>query len=231
MDPGVRAPGSAGFSERRRGFEVGLSKRVGPRLLSLPTLRFRGKVMLGFAAVLAVSAASMGIAYLGFERVSDSVASYRNSVSEADLARNIDRELISYRALARYYVVTGKEDDAAAALAAEASLKDAINQSMRGTTNPARLDQITRLEREFRTFGKIFAEILKVKRDSALLTQNQLARSANMLRYKLDDLPSNADDSELQVIQFGAKKVIEQFQAVTALASTRSEERRVGKEC
>jgi methyl-accepting chemotaxis protein len=183
-------------------------------------LRFRGKVMLGFAAVLAVSAASMGIAYLGFERVSDSVASYRNSVSEADLARNIDRELISYRALARYYVVTGKEDDAAAALAAEASLKDAINQSMRGTTNPARLDQITRLEREFRTFGKIFAEILKVKRDSALLTQNQLARSANMLRYKLDDLPSNADDSELQVIQFGAKKVIEQFQAVTALAST-----------
>jgi methyl-accepting chemotaxis protein len=198
---------------------VGLSKRAGLSL-RLPTLRFRGKVMLGFAAVLVVSAASMGIAYLGFERVSDSVASYRNSVSEADLARNIDRELISYRALARYYVVTGKEDDAAAALAAEASLKGAIDQSMRGTTNPARLDQITRLEREFRTFGKIFAEILKVKRDSALLTQNQLARSANMLRYKLDDLPSNADDSELQVILFGAKKVTEQFQAVTALAST-----------
>jgi hypothetical protein len=28
------------------------------------------------------------------------VASYRNSVSEADLARNIDHELISYQALA-----------------------------------------------------------------------------------------------------------------------------------
>jgi methyl-accepting chemotaxis protein len=176
--------------------------------------------MLGFAAVLAVSAASMGIAYLGFERVSASVVSYRNSVSEADLARNIDRELISYRALARYYVVTGKEDDATAALTAETSLKDAIDQSMKGTTNPARLDQITRLAREFRTFTKIFADILKVKRDSALLTQNQLARGANMLRYKLDDLPSNADDSELQAIQFGAKKVIEQFQAVTALAGT-----------
>jgi hypothetical protein len=53
--------------------------------------------MLGFAAVLIVSAASMGFAYLGFERVSAGVASYRNSVSEADLARNIDRELISYR--------------------------------------------------------------------------------------------------------------------------------------
>ena len=37
--------------------------------------------MLGFAVVLAISAASMGIAYLGFERVSAGVASYRNSVS------------------------------------------------------------------------------------------------------------------------------------------------------
>jgi methyl-accepting chemotaxis protein len=176
--------------------------------------------MLGFAVVLAISAASMGIAYFGFERVSAGVASYRNSVSEADLARNIDRELISYRALASYYVVTGKEDDATAALAAEASLKGAIDQSMRGTANPARLDQITRLAREFSTFTKIFADILKVKRDSALVTQNQLARGANMLRYKLDDLPSNASEAELQAIQFGAKKVTDQFQAATALAAT-----------
>ena len=41
-----------------------------------------------------------------------------------------------------------------------------------------------------------------------------------MLRYKLDDLPSNANDAELQAIQFGAKKVADQFQAVTALANT-----------
>jgi len=148
------------------------------------------------------------------------VASYRNSVSEADLARNIDRELISYQALARYYVVTGKEDDAQAALTAETALKDAIDQSMRSTTNPARLEQITRLAREFRIFTKIFADILKIKRESALLTQNQLARGANMLRYKLDDLPSNADDAELPVIDFGAKKANAQFQAVTALANT-----------
>ena len=176
--------------------------------------------MLGFAVVLAISAVSMGIAYLGFERVSAGVTSYRNSVSEADLARNIDRELISYRALAQYYVVSGKEEDAKATLTAETSLKDAIDLSMKGTTNPARLDQITRLAREFKTFTKIFAEILKYKRDNALVTQNQLARGGNMLRYKLDDLPSNADDSELQAIQFGAKKVTDRFQAVTALANT-----------
>ena len=176
--------------------------------------------MLGFAVVLAISAASMGFAYLGFERVSVVVDAYRRSVQEADLARDIDRELISYRALARYFVATGKEEDGKAALAAEAGLKDAIIASMKGTTNPGRLEQIAKLEREFRAFTKIFADILKVKEESARITQNQLSRTGNSLRYKLDDLPSNAEESELQVITLGSKKVIEQFQAVTAAANT-----------
>jgi methyl-accepting chemotaxis protein len=176
--------------------------------------------MLGFAVMLAVSAASMGIAYLGFERVSTGVALYRSSVSEADLARNIDRELISYRGLARYYVVTGKDDDAKAALAAETSLKDAIDASMRGTTNPEGLDHVTRLAREFSTFTKIFADILRVKRDSALVTQNQLTRGGNLLRYKLEDLASIAAEAGLPAVELGAKQVTAQYLAVMALTNT-----------
>jgi methyl-accepting chemotaxis protein len=162
----------------------------------------------------------MGMAYVGFERVSAGVASYRNSVAEADLARNIDRELISYRGLARYYVVTGKEEDATAALAAEASLKDVIDQSMRGTTNPAGVEQVTRLAREFHTFTKIFADILKVKRESAYMAQNQLTRGGAMLRYKLEDITSNAAEAELPAIELGAKQVTAQYLAVVALANT-----------
>jgi methyl-accepting chemotaxis protein len=174
--------------------------------------------MLGFAVVLAISAVSMAIAYVGFERVSAGVSSYRNSVSEADLARNIDRELISYRGLARYFVVTGKEDDGKTALAAEASLKDAIGQAMKGTTNPARLDQVARLGREFQTFSRIFADILKLKRESALLVERQVTRGGSMLRYKLDDLASNAVDAQLPAIELGAKQVQSQYQAAAAMA-------------
>ena len=177
--------------------------------------------MLGFLFVLAISAVSMGIAYMGFERVSAGVKAYRNSVSESDLAQNIDRELISYRALARYYVVTGKEDDAKAALAAEAGLKQAIDQSMKTTTNPARINQVTRLAREFHAFTKIFADIVKTKRDRELVTQNQLMRSGNLLRYKLDDFPSSVDDdAELAAITLAAKKVAAQFQTAMALVNT-----------
>src|SRR5260370_33581850 len=95
-----------------------------------------------------------------------------------------------------------------------------MNKARRATKTPAGLEQMTRLAREFRIFTKIFADILRIKRDSALLTQNQLARSANMLRYKLDDLPSNANDAELPVIELGAKKETSLFQTATTLANT-----------
>jgi len=189
----------------------------------LPTLRFRGKISLGFAVVLAISAVNMGFAYLGFEHVSNGVAAYRASVSESDLAKNIDRELISYRSLARYYEVTGKEDDAKAALAAQATLNDAINRSMKNTDtdNKERTRHITSLSMEFHSFTKIFADVVKIKHDSELVSQNQLMRSGNFLRYKLDDLPSGVEDeSTLAATTLASKKVAALFEAATALANT-----------
>jgi len=204
----------------KTGVEVELKKRTGSFSIKLPTFRFRAKIMLGFAVTLAISAASMGIAYMGFEYVSGGVDAYRRSVREADLARDIDRELISYSSLARYFVVTAKEADGKAALAAEASLKEAIIASKKGTTDPTRLEQLAKLEQEFRAFTKIFADIVKVKDESAQITQNQLTRSGMSLHYKVDDLPSNAEESEQALITLGSKKVYEQFQAVTALVNT-----------
>ena len=74
------------------------STGTGGTAARLPALRFRGKITLGFAAVLGITAVSMGLAYLGFERVSGVVSSYRAGVAESDLARNIDRELTAYQA-------------------------------------------------------------------------------------------------------------------------------------
>jgi methyl-accepting chemotaxis protein len=192
-----------------------------PKLPKLPALRFRGKISLGFAFVLAISAISMGYAYLGFARVSQSVTAYRGSVSEAELAEHINRELISYRAQAQYYAVSGKEEDAKATLAAEGGLRDAINQSMRNTSNPARINQVTRLEREFRAFTKIFADVVKTRHDSELVNQNQLQRSGNLLRSKLDDLPSAVeDDSALAAVTLATKKAAAQLETALVLANT-----------
>ncbi|MDH6260073.1 HAMP domain-containing methyl-accepting chemotaxis protein [Bradyrhizobium sp. BR13661] len=184
-----------------------------------PTLRFRAKIILGFAAVLVISAGSMAFAYFGFERVSSGVGSYRSSVSEADLARNIDRELLGYRSAVKYFVVTGKEDDAKVALDAEASLKNAIDQAVKSAKTPARQDSLDKLAKEFSNFSATFAKVLQAKRDSVLLVQNQLSRQANLLKYKLDDIGNNASDSEAQAIEFGTKQVNAQFQTASAAAT------------
>jgi methyl-accepting chemotaxis protein len=190
------------------------------RFWRFPAFRFRVKIMLGFLVVLAVSTASLGIAYLGFERVASAVASYHDSVSEADRARNIDRELISYRALVKYYVVTGKDDDAKAALSTETGLRAAIDQALKDTRKAGRREGLDRLAGEFKNFATTFADLLKIKRDSALLAQNQLARGANMLRYKLDDIASNAAEAGLPAVELGAKQVSGQLQAAIAIANT-----------
>ena len=79
---------------------------------------------------------------------------------------------------------------------------------MKGTTNPARLEQITQLAREFRAFTKIFADILKVKDESALIAQNQLdAQRQRRCVTSSTISPSNADEAELPAIELGAKKV------------------------
>ena len=187
----------------------------------LPTLRFRGKISLGFAVVLAISTVSLGFAYLGLGRVSAGFAAYRSSVSESDLAQHIDHELISYRALARYFVTTGKEDDAKAALADEGALKDAIDQSMKNTTNPARIKQVEHLSLEFKAFTRIFADVVKSKRESELVSQNQLARSGNLLRYRFEDLPNGVEDvTEQAAVTLASKKAAAQFQTAVALVST-----------
>ena len=194
--------------------------RLRPFSLKAPTLRFGAKITLGFAAVLSISALSMALAYVGFERVSAGVVAYRTSVAESGLARNIDRELISYQALTRHYVLTGKEEDAKAALSAETSLKDAIDASMLASTDPARFEPISRLANEFAAFTMIFAEVVSLKNESAMLAQNQITRGGTAIRYKLDDLASLAKEADLPAVELGARQVASQYQAMTALVNT-----------
>ena len=182
------------------------------------TLRFRGKVLLGFAVVLLISTVSLGIAYLGFQRVSAAVSAYRDSVSEADLARNIESELISYRSLVQYYVVTGKDDDAKAALSAEQSLKAAIDQAL-GSTKGGRDERLEKLAAEFKHFSQTFSNVLKLKSESALVTQNQLKPKGELLIYKLQDISNNASAAGLSDVQDGTKKAIDLLQNAVAVAN------------
>jgi methyl-accepting chemotaxis protein len=186
-----------------------------PRRAIFPTLGFRAKIILGFAALLVILAFSMAFAYLGFERIADAVASYRASVSEADLARTVDRELISYQALARTYTLTSAADDETAAKAAEESLKSAIAKSMAAATAPARREQVGKLQQEFQAFANVFSDVVKLTRENTKIASDELNVVGNKIRFKFDDLADNAALAGLASVQTTAKDIASQYLAVS----------------
>src|SRR5262245_54772887 len=181
----------------------------------LSNLRFRAKIMLGFAVVLGISAINMGVAYFGFERVSAGIQSYQDIVSETDSARDIDRELTSYQLLARYYAVTGMEADEKAARASEAQLGKAIERAAKVASGENR-EKIQKLSGKFSEFAKLFANVVQLKNDNASLASNQLLRVGNTLRYKFDDLGDTAVLAGLDVLQATVKELATQSAAITA---------------
>ncbi|MDA9398036.1 HAMP domain-containing protein, partial [Bradyrhizobium sp. CCBAU 45389] len=189
-----------------------------PNTSKLLTLRFRAKIILGFVAVLAILAVSMAFAYFGFERIQAAVASYRTSVSEADLARTVDRELIAYQGLARAYTLTGATDDETAAKAAEENLRGAIAKSMAATT-AARREQVGKLEAEFQRFTKVFGEIITLTRENNKIAADELNSVGNKIRFKFDDLADTAALAGLASVQTTAKDVTSQYLAVSTSVS------------
>ncbi|WP_275196481.1 HAMP domain-containing methyl-accepting chemotaxis protein [Bradyrhizobium sp. CSA207] len=181
----------------------------------LLTLRFRAKIILGFVAVLAILAVSMAFAYFGFERIASAVASYRTSVSEADLARTVDRELVAYQGLARAYTLTGATDDETAAKAAEENLKTAISKSMSATTGAARREQVGKLEADFQRFTKVFGEIITLTRENNKIASDELNSVGNKIRFKFDDLADTAALAGLASVQTTVKDITSQYLAVS----------------
>jgi methyl-accepting chemotaxis protein len=188
-------------------------KQSKPGLLS--NLRFRAKIMLGFVTVLGLSAISMGVAYFGFERISDGMKSYHAIVAETASARDIDRELASYEALSRYYAVTGVPADETAAREAETALGQAI-QRAQSVASAENRQKISDLGTKFDSFTKLFGDIVKLKSDNAEIASNQLLRLGNFFRYRLEDLADTAALEGQTDLQTAVKELATQCAAVSA---------------
>ncbi len=176
----------------------------------LANLRFRAKIMLGFAMVLAISSINMGVAYFGFERISAGVKSYHDIVAETDRAREIDRDVAAYQLLARYYVVTGLAVDEAAARAADVELGKAIKIAASADNR----QNIVSLSQKFDEFVKLFAKIVEIKTENAEIASNQLTRLGSFLRYRIDDLVDTANHSDSTSLQSSMKETAMQAAAV-----------------
>ena len=187
-----------------------------PQFRLFTNLSIRTKITVGFAVVLVLSAVSVVVAYLGYDKVSAGFTAYRTSVSEGGMARTIDREVSAYQLAARYYIVTGDETDATNALAAEGDLRDAIDKAARDMKDASRRNAITGLSQKFEKFTKVFSQVLDLKRDNFKHAANELQRGGSMLRQRLEDLADTATLADLSSLQTGAKEAGTQFVAAAA---------------
>jgi methyl-accepting chemotaxis protein len=187
-----------------------------PQFKLLANLSIRTKIMSGFALVLILSAASVAVAYLGYDKVSAGFSAYRASVTEGGMARTIDREVTAYQLAARYYIVTGDETDATNAMAAEGDLRAAIETASRDMRDSGRREAITALSQKFEMFTKVFSQVLDLKRDNFRFAANELHRGGSMLRQRLEDLADSATLADMSSLQSGAKEAGTQFVAAAA---------------
>ncbi|ANW00159.1 methyl-accepting chemotaxis protein [Bradyrhizobium icense] len=193
--------------------------RIAPRrIFSAVRLGFRGKVTLGFAVVVVISALSMEVAYLAFSRIAVAVSSNGEVSVDSELVSSIDRDLVSYQGLVRYFAVTGKDADADAALRAEERLATAMEKARTAASLQTRLGQVENLAQKFGQFRKKFADLLQAQRNIASLSSKIRATTANT-RKQNEELLANAAIAGVAPVEFGARQFGKQFAEVSALAN------------
>jgi methyl-accepting chemotaxis protein len=178
-------------------------------------LRFRTKIMLGFAAVLGISALSMAIADFGFDRISASSQSYQTIVTQSDSARDIDRELTAYRLSVRYYVLTSFVTDLNAAKEAEKKLGDAIQRAA-AAASPASRERIAALSGRFDEFAKLFASATSLRTENSQIATTELIKMGNIFRYKFVDLAEAADSEGMPSLKAMVNEYATQLAVVTS---------------
>lgn len=189
-------------------------KEQGPGIFS--NLRFRAKIMLGFASVLSISALSMGVAHFGFERISTGSRAYQDIVVQSDIARDIDRELTACRLLIRQYVLTGRASDQKLARTAESELSNAIKRAVNASDSKSG-EEISSLSLKFEVFAKLFSETTELKDQNARIARDELLAMSDVFRDKLDELIGDGAFTDgFALVQAAAKEYALQMTEVTA---------------
>lgn len=211
--------GMAGSSADIQDIRTDAMARTNARGNILSMLSYRAKTFLGFAVVLFLSTASMGIAYLGYEKIKEGFASYRSSVLEAESARAVERELTAYQLLVRYYAKTGSEEDAKAALDTEHAVQAAIEQGRAHITSAVRRSPTAIIADRFAEFSATFKTILALKRENAALSNVTVMSGGAILRSKLDELDDAATIAGMTDVQAKAAESTANFTTAAAYAN------------
>ena len=157
-------------------------------------LRLGTKLMLGFATILVLAGASVGVAQFGLQRVAAKSASFQDAVIQSDAVRDIDRELVSFRLQMKYFAVTGDDGDREATKQSEAALDTAIGSAIEATAGANR-EAFKGLRAAFVNLRDVFGQIAKLKDTNRRIATNELNLINSALRSQANGLVLAAEQT------------------------------------
>jgi len=147
--------------------------------------RIGTKIGVGFAAVLALTAMISAMSYTGFNKVGQGFEVFNQRVTVVGIARQVDRDFVSFRRFVREYSLSGDEGLIADARKRQQVLAASIKAGLDEIKNPERHRKIVEVAEGFERYGKDFDKLIALKQEQNKQTVEILdplgAKSLNLL--------------------------------------------------
>ncbi len=161
-------------------------------LASSPTARSTPKIGIGFACVLAITAAIATIAYYSLTRIGTGLHEYSRLGDVVAAARDIDTTFLKLRRYAREFSLTGDEEMATNAVKARDALKEKLAQSAKVIVVGERKAKLASVTQQFEAYSKNLDSAFRLRREQDKLQRDVLDPTGVKLRNEMEQLQNLA---------------------------------------
>ena len=157
--------------------------------------RINTKIMIGFAAVLALLAVLSVLSYRGFVKVAEGFGAFNQRVKVVGIVRDVDHGFVGYRRFVREFSCRATRSLIAEARKRQEVLAKSIKQGLDEIKNPERRAGMAEINDQFVMYAKNFDKLVVLKQE-----QNKLTREV------LDPLGAKTLDHDRRAADHGGRK-------------------------
>ena len=154
--------------------------------------RINTKIMIGFGAVLVLTAVISTMSYRGFDKVSEGFNIFNQRVKVVGIARDVDRGFVAFRRFVREFALSGDESLIAEARTRQQVLAKDIKRGLDEIKNPERHQKMVELNGQFEIYAKDFDKLVALKQEQNKLTKEVLDPLGVKSRAEIEELQAMA---------------------------------------
>jgi len=193
-----------------------------PRNLSanaFANLRLQWKLISGFSLVIVVFVGVIGLTYMNFVKVDESVETMADTTKDLSLAGDIELQFLKMSRAARAFVQKGDKKSEAATEKYRLTTIKSLNNAKEVIVEGNFRNLIDNIEKAFNNYVEGFAGVQERKHEFTTLVKEKLGPAADTMIKDLDEMISEAEkdnDTARQKIAYSAREHAFQIQVDTS---------------